>query len=91
MTFFGTELTFIDGVRLVISIMFVLFMLFVSLVMWRNSNSMNQLLRQAIEDREAREQAVRELQVTATELAQRTQAALQANGHDHRATENGEP
>jgi hypothetical protein len=82
------DLSVLEAIRLVISLLFTGFMFFAAIVMWRNSSIMGELLRQGREDQKAREQALFELKVTAAELAVKTEAALRAT--DKQATALGE-
>lgn len=74
---YGIEMTWLEIVRLGISFVFVVFMLFAGVAMWLNAANVRRLLRQGQEDKQARELAVQELLVTAATLAEKTSTALE--------------
>lgn len=69
-------MTGLEAFRLSMSVLFMLLMVVMAIVMWRNASNTSDLLRQGQEDKKAREQALLELQKTADALALETQKAV---------------
>lgn len=76
MTALGANLTMLEVLWLVVSLFFVLFMVYAGVVMWVNTASVRGLLEQGSEDKRARERALQDLLVTAAELSKKAQTAL---------------
>jgi membrane protein implicated in regulation of membrane protease activity len=75
-TALGANLTMLEVLWLVVSLFFVLFMVYAGVVMWVNTASVRGLLEQGSEDKRARERALQDLLVTAAELSKKAQTAL---------------
>lgn len=69
-------MTGLEAFRLSMSVLFMLLMVIMAAVMWRNASNTAELLRQGQEDKKAREQALLELRKTADVLALETQKAV---------------
>lgn len=85
MMIFGISMTWLEVVRLAISLIFIVFMVVAGIILWLNEANVRKLLKQGQADKAARDAAVREMLVTTNELAEKTRAALDAN--DQHATD----
>ena len=72
-------LTFEQNLQFTFTIFLIGFMLFAGVVMFVNAVNLRELLRQGREDKEAREQAVRDLLVVTAQMERRAELLMQAN------------